>query len=135
MTKPNPDADHIRWVECRLQERIDFDAGKLPNWVQLSCVLPRLSLEVWLAKKRDKKSWQQIVIQYLPDYLSKKAKMAGISQARRVFEAVERELNPKPSESLKQWLDGRIGELFHCTPEQFKKYLDGISARQTKKKS
>jgi hypothetical protein len=92
-------------------------------------------LEVWLAKERDGRSWQQIVIEYLPDYLSKNAKTAGISLARRIVETVERELNPRPSESLKHWLDGRIEELFHCTPQQFKRYLDGISARQTKKRS
>ena len=59
--------------------------------------------------------------------------MAGVSMARRVYMTIERELDPTPSEALQQWIDGRIEELFHCTPEQFRKYLGSIPGKQKKK--
>src|SRR5690348_444104 len=130
--------DRIRWVEWRLRERTTAEKEKEKDRTELDIdreheldaagVPPRLALEIWLAKDRDSQSWLQIVIKFLPQYA--KAKVAGISHARRLHSTVQRALEPQGKKALKNHLDSRIRELFQCTPEAFKRYLNSISTRK-----
>jgi hypothetical protein len=126
-----PKQDRIRWVEWRRNERLSEEAGRNPDRdLDGERVPDRLSLEVWLAKERDGLSWQQIVIKYFPEYNGREKRPAGISKARRVWMVVERALSPTPKLAAKYLLDGRIQDLFACTPEQFKRYLESIPTRK-----
>lgn len=122
-----PKRDRIAWVGQRLLERLAAREGRI-NDLELDAkgVPDQTSLEVWLAKERDGLSWQQIVIKYFPNYPKSKRKSAGISKARRVYDLVERALEPTPQRKLQLWLDQRIRNVFNCTPEQFKRYLKSI---------
>jgi hypothetical protein len=135
-TNSSPNEGQIRWVELRLGERIAFDQGQFPEWTGLQSDQPRKNLEVWLAKERDGLSWQQIVIKHFPEYLRQggPGKIAGISKARRVFETVKRELDPTPDETLRDWLNGKIEEVFGVRPQVFKKYLDSLRIERPEKK-
>lgn len=136
-----PQEDRIRWVEWRLQERIRAEnlkqQGQLTDYdpdpeaeLDASGVPDRLSLEIWLAKERDGQSWQQIVIKCFPQYAKGKHIPAGMSKARRMHANVERALEPPRKDALRRHLDATIEGLFHCTPQDFKRYLDSISTRK-----
>lgn len=127
-----PKKDRIRWVEARLNERLSEQAGRNPTRnLDAEGVPDRLSLEVWLAKERDERSWQQIAIKLLSQY--QKNKSAAMSKARRLFDSVERAISPSRKQHLKHSLPGRIQSLFGCTPEEFKRYLDSIPSRKRAK--
>jgi hypothetical protein len=131
-----PREDRIRWVEWKIQQRMGAEKEKpgearefdlnLGRELDKQGIPDRQSLEVWLAKERDDRSWRQIVIKYFPDYVKAKHVAAGISQARRCHAVVERALEPQGRQAIKRLLDARIGELFQCTPETFKRYLNSI---------
>jgi hypothetical protein len=138
-----PLEDRIRWVEWRVQERITAakqkESGQLNEFdpdpeheLDTASVPDRLSLEVWLAKERDGQSWQQIVIKQLPQYAKGKHITAGMSKARRMHASVEKALEPPRKDALRRHLDGCIWELFHCTPQDFKRYLDSINLRKAR---
>ena|ERR1035438_8448490 len=135
-TSETSSKDQIRWVESRLRERIAFEQGQFPEWRQLQSAQSRENLEIWLAKERDGRSWQQIVIKHFPEYLRPGGlgKTAGMSKARRVYNAVQRELNPTDEEVLRDWLDSKIEELFGVRPEVFKKYVHNIRSDRPAKK-
>jgi hypothetical protein len=80
------------------------------------------NLNVWLAKERDRLSWQQIAIKHFPHCVCR-SKAAGLSMARRAHKRIEEAISPSHKDFLNQWLDARIETLFGCTPEEFKKYL------------
>lgn len=110
-----PIEDRIRWVEQRLREWESVRRGSRsadPQFV--GCLPVRKDLEVWLAKERDGLSWQQIAIKYL-----RQSGMAALSKTRRAHARVERAIAPSRKELQWGWLDGRIREVFGCTPEQF----------------
>jgi hypothetical protein len=128
-----PTSDRVRWVEERLKALVAFKSGQLKPWVVVREKLPRKSMEVWLAKERDKVSWQRIVINHFPQYIKAGKKGAGISKARRVHLEVERALEPSTKQLLREHLEDRIKDLFACTPRQFKSYLESIRTRKLKK--
>lgn len=126
-----PKEDLVRWVECRRNERLSEAPGRNPGRDLDAEGVPDLrSLEVWLSKERDGLSWQQIVIRHFPQYDRRGQRSAGISKARRVHASVERALSPSPKQALRHLLDARIMDLFGCTPEQFRKYLEAIPTRK-----
>jgi hypothetical protein len=138
-----PQKDRIRWVECRLQDRIRAEQQKqegrhefdpdYENELDATDIPDRRSLEVWLAKERDGHSWQQIVIKFFPEIPAGQRKTAGISKARRAHALVERRLEPTRKEALRRYLDACVQDLFQCTPQDFKRYLDSIGTRKPKK--
>jgi hypothetical protein len=128
-----PKPNRIAWVEQRLLERLAANKGKVDHRELDSHDVPEeLSLNVWLAKDRDGLSWQQIVRKYFPRYLRTQQKDAGISKARRAYGVVERALEPTPKVSIRGFLNARIEDLFGCTPEEFKKYLESIRTDKRK---
>jgi hypothetical protein len=133
-----PDKDRISWSEERLRLRL-FERAKreanqdFPRDLDAEGVPDILSLEVWLAKKRDKLSWQQIVIKHFPEYARKQHKQAGMSRARRAYMTVERSLQPSAKQSLRLYLDDRVRDLFDCSPEEFKRYLESIRTDKRRK--
>jgi len=106
------------------------DEGKVDH-AQLDAegVPDKQSLGLWLAKERDGLSWQQIATKFFPAYGRKKRKLAGMSKARRVYAIVERALEPSAKEAFRQLMNGQIHELFGCTPEDFKRYLQSIKIK------
>ena len=121
--------DLIRWVEQRLLERRAKEAGKISDDLDAQGIPDRTSLEVWLAKERDGRSWQQIVIKYYPHYRKRTAsaiKTAGISKARRTYILVARRMEPTARQQFLYAMDRTIREVFGCTPEDFKRYLNSI---------
>ncbi len=127
-----PKKDRIAWVEERLRDRIAHRAG-YRNDEEVKGIPDQLSLEIWLAKERDELSWQQIVIRCLRKYAKSKQMLAGISRARRAHAAVERALEPTEKQILKNYLDDRIEQVFDCTPQVFKEYLESIRMDKRKK--
>jgi hypothetical protein len=123
--------DQIRWMEQRLWERNAEKEGKKIEGLDAKGIPDALSLECWLAKKRDGLSWQEIVIKLYPQYRKSKTSMiAGISKARRDFELAE---TPNPKKMFKATMDDTIREVFACSPQQFKKYIDSIRPNRVKK--
>jgi hypothetical protein len=129
-----PKKDRIQWVEWRRNERLSQESGLNPERdLDAEGVPDRLSLDVWLAKERDGLSWQQICIKFLPEYGPRGKRSAGMSKSRRMHASVERALSPSRKQSIRYALDVRIQDLFGCTPEEFKKYLDSISSQKRRK--
>lgn len=129
-----PKEDRVRWVEWRRNERLSAAAGRNPGRDLDAEGVPDLqSLEVWLSKERDGRSWQQIVIKHFPHYDRRGQRSAGISKARRVYASVERALSPSSKQLAGSILDARIKQVFGCSPEQFKVYLDAIPTRKRRK--
>ncbi len=119
--------DLIRWVEQRLLERRAKEAGKISDDLDAQGIPDATSLEVWLAKERDGLSWQQIVIKHYPQHRTPSAiKTAGISKARRAYILVARHLEPTARQQFLYAMDRTIREVFGCTPEDFKRYLNSI---------
>jgi hypothetical protein len=128
-----PKHDRIAWVEERLRDRFAARDGRLDGHeLDARGVPDQMSLEVWLAKERDGLSWQQIVIKYFPRYIKERQKAAGMSKARRVHMLVNRALEPPPKQSFHDYLGEQIREIFGCTPEEFKAYLDSIRTEKPK---
>jgi len=125
--------DCISWVRQRIRNWAAYEADKGQVSPDREGIPDKLSLQVWLAKEADGRSWQQIVLKYFPQYRGKSVQTAGISRARRCHEAVERALSPTPQERLHSMIDGRIRQWFECTPEQFKQYLNSIPKRRRPK--
>lgn len=138
--------DRIKWVEWKLQQRVEAEEGKIGHKLrapsdeyradhgQLDAegVPDQKSLEVWLAKERDGLSWNGIVIRFFPQYSRKSQKSGGMSKARRVHGVVKRALEPSVKEEFRQFMVHRIDELFGCTPENFKRYLLSIKIKNEK---
>jgi hypothetical protein len=121
--------DFVRWVEQRLRER----EGRAELDVLDSQGIPdELNLRVWLAKERDGQSWQQIAIKYFPQYGSA-VKSAGMSKARRAYEVVARRLEPTARQRFTYHMESVIREVFSCTPEDFKRYLNSIRVDRRRK--
>jgi len=119
--------DLIRWVEQRLVERRTKEAGKISGELDAQGIPDTTSLEVWLAKERDGLSWQQIAIKYYPQYREHSAiKTAGVSKARRAYMLVARRLEPTARQRFQYAMDRTIRDVFSCTPEDFKRYLNSI---------
>jgi hypothetical protein len=119
--------DLIRWVEQRLSERRAKEAGEISDDLNAQGIPDATSLEVWLAKERDGLSWQQVVIKHYPQYRkSAGIKTAGISKARRAYILVTRRLEPAARQRFRYAMDRTIREVFRCTPEDFKRYLNSI---------
>lgn len=118
-----PKEDRIRWVEWRLNEWDSLKSGRREPDPEFERSLPAVKdLEVWLTKERDELSWQQTAIKHFPE-CTRRSQTAATSMARRAHSRIEEAIAPSGKKFLKQLLDGRIQELFHCTPEEFKKYL------------
>jgi hypothetical protein len=113
----------VRWVEQRLRERqaknADLDA------LDSQGIPDKTSLQVWLAKEHDGQSWQQIAIRYFPQY-GKAIKSAGVSKARRAYAMVAQRLEPTARQRFRYHMEDTIREVFGCTPEDFKRYLNSI---------
>ena len=126
--------NRIRWVEERLRDRRAKETGKIPDDLEAQGIPDMPSLLVWLAKERDGLSWQQIAIKYYPQYRKPGAiKAAGISKARRAHTLVQRRLEPTIRQSFRYTMDKAIRELFDCTPEDFKRYLNSIRIDKRRK--
>jgi len=121
--------DKIRWVEERLRDRQAAAAGLVADDLDAKGIPDAVSLQVWLAKERDGLSWQQIAIKHYPNY--KNPKLGGVSKARRAYRAVER--SPEPKRAFKHLMEERIQELFGCSPEDFKRYIDSIRINKPSK--
>jgi hypothetical protein len=129
-----PKEDRVRWVEWRRNERLSDAAGRNPDRDLDAQGVPDLkSLDVWLSKERDGLSWQQVVIKHFPQYDRRGQRSAGVSKARRMYASVERALSPSPEQAFRDLLDARIEDVFGCSPEQFKRYLDSIPTRKHRK--
>jgi hypothetical protein len=117
-----PKADRIRWAEWRLRE---WDSlGRFSPDRSEDTLPDRKDLEVWLAKERDGKSWQQIVNKHFPEYRRQnRVKTAGISMARRACLRIERAIAPPRKEFMRQLLDERIENVFGCSPDEFRRYI------------
>lgn len=126
-----PQEDRIRWVERRLDQRLAHKAGAQGLDPDRDGVPDEISLRIWLDKEREGLSWQQIFNKYFSK--KGKGKTAGMSQARRCHEAVEKALSPPEKKVLRMYIEGQIRHLFHCTPEEFKRYLDSIPTRKRRK--
>ena len=120
----------IRWVEQRLLERRAKEKGRIEDDLDAMGIPDSTSLEVWLAKERDGLSWQQIVIKYYPQYRKSTIKTAGISKARRAYMSVEN--SPDRKKSFKHGMDETIQDLFGCSPQDFKRYIDSIRYKRRK---
>jgi hypothetical protein len=127
--------DLIRWVEQRLRERRAKEAGKFTDDLDAKGIPDTKSLQVWLAKERDGLSWQQIVIKYYREYRSPgDIKVAGISKARRAYMLVARRLEPTARQGFRYHMDETIRQVFGCSPEDFKRYINSIRTDRRRKK-
>ncbi|MGI9101074.1 MAG: hypothetical protein ACR2IF_01400 [Terriglobales bacterium] len=116
--------NRINWVEERLQERRAIEHGASGYDMDAAGIPDRISLMVWLARERDGRSWQQVAIKYFPEYKGLRTKTAGISKARRAHLAVEN--GPDPRKYFKFRMDQIVQDVFGCSPEDFKRYINSI---------
>lgn len=123
----------IRSVELRLGERLVQEMNYSSGELDALGVPEKLPLQVWLAKEKEGLSWQQIVFKYYPQYKSSNAVTAGISQARRDYQRVEAFRLPNEGEFFKRHMEMKIREVFNCSPEDLKRYLDSVNTRKRRK--
>ena len=128
--------DEIRWVENRV-----WDQKKERRY---SRSIPEAQdLEIWLAKERDRLSWNQIALKYFPESYKPSARenWSAVNKARRAYERVQRYLNPTQQEALQKMVDEhkqriRIGDLpvevlYNCSPDYFEEHV--LRRRQSKR--
>jgi len=111
-----PKEDEIRWVEWELRR-----ARHGADWEKSAIAQYPIDLEIWLAKERDKRSWQEIGNQFYGKQLKPEARR---SEARRGYERVERYLNnPNSPEFYEHRLRKLISEQFGVSAEAFRTFI------------
>lgn len=118
--------DEISWVEWELRR-----ARHGADWEKSAIAEYPVDLEVWLAKKRDKKSWREIGDRFYPKLPKPEARR---SEARRGYDRIERYLNnPNAPEFYEHQLRRLIRERFGVSAEAFRTFiLKGHLPREAK---
>jgi len=109
-----PLPDEIRWVEYELRSA---EAGD----VQHHPLRQRpVDLRIWLARKRDRKTWRQIG----DDFFRMAKPEARRSEARRAYDRVERlREDVDGRETLLYRLRARIEEVFGVPADDFRAFI------------